>query len=112
MQILEGVAAFLLPYIIFPKLCGSESCKVSAESWLTYSSCFIWCLYFVGDRYTRHKHYQSRLQGYLEFYRKTCVLRQVPLYVHSGGKFVRHNAIIIRKKYTSISMYLCVLQAT
>lgn len=45
----------------------------------------LWFVLFGFDRYLRYKHYNHRMCGYLEFYRRTRHLRKIPFIANSGG---------------------------
>lgn len=50
----------------------------------------VWFVQLILDRYYRYQHYQNRLCGYLNFYRRTANIRRVPLMVASAA-----NAILL-----------------
>ncbi|CAG5125396.1 unnamed protein product [Candidula unifasciata] len=50
----------------------------------------MWFILFAVDRYLQHKHDQSRLYGYLDFYRQTRNLRRMPLFINSCA-----NALLV-----------------
>ncbi|KAK0050267.1 transmembrane protein 192 [Biomphalaria pfeifferi] len=78
-------SAFLVPYF-----CPNSKCAEDDISLVMYIHGGIWFLLLGLDRYLLAKHNQSRLNGYLQFYRKTKNIRRLPFMINSCA-----NAVVV-----------------
>lgn len=79
------VCAFVLPAEYDSHSYGAGLASISLVIYIVGG---VWFVQLILDRYYRYQHYQSRLCGYLNFYRKTANIRRVPLVVASGANAV------------------------
>ena len=91
LQISFEIEVCLLPHLI---PCLVEK-GLSGRSILLYSHGCLWFIILLFDRYLNHQHYVSRSNGYLEFHRKTRLLRKIPLGVQSAGTYIFVGYIFI-----------------
>lgn len=73
-----GVSAYVLPMLCSIQLCGQDSISLTL-----YIHGGMWFVLLILDRYLAMKHRESRLNGYLDFYRKTQNIRAVPFQINS-----------------------------
>ncbi|XP_062243755.1 transmembrane protein 192 isoform X2 [Platichthys flesus] len=67
------------------EMCASVLGKVTGDSVVVYGKVCLWVLVLVFTRCAQHHHGQARRRGYLQFYRQTQGLNQLPLAAHSAG---------------------------
>lgn len=78
------ISAYLIPLQcdVKDRACGEDPLSLTM-----YIHGGMWFILFAVDRYLQHKHDESRLLGYLDFYRQTRNLRRMPLFINSCGEF-------------------------
>ncbi|XP_050415156.2 transmembrane protein 192 [Patella vulgata] len=91
----------ILASFLVPVLCDKGKCGTDPFSIVVYTHGGMWCVLLVFDRYFRHKHHVSRLQGYLEFYRKTRYIRRWPFTLNSGANALAVVVVRVVDKYCS-----------
>ncbi|KAK3612080.1 hypothetical protein CHS0354_031150 [Potamilus streckersoni] len=70
---------------VLPAVCKDNGkCGIDPFSLLVYISGGTWFLELLCDFFYRHQHYIIRLHGYLDFYRKTRNIHQIPLMIGSA----------------------------
>ncbi|XP_059142631.1 transmembrane protein 192-like [Physella acuta] len=81
------VSAYLVPFF-----CGEANLKCGEDSisLTLYIHGGMWFILFGLDKYFLMKHNESRLNGYLDFYRTTQNLRRMPFMINSCA-----NAVIV-----------------
>ncbi|KAH9503795.1 hypothetical protein Btru_066647 [Bulinus truncatus] len=75
---------------VIPHFCGADTCGEDAISLTMYIHGGMWFILLGLDRYLLVKHNESRLNGYLQFYRKTKNIRSLPFFINSCT-----NALIV-----------------
>ncbi|CAL1544622.1 unnamed protein product [Lymnaea stagnalis] len=76
------VALCVSAYLV-PLFCDSNQCGEDSISLTMYIHGGMWFVLFFLDRYLLAKHNESRMNGYLDFYRKTRNIRRVPFMINS-----------------------------
>ncbi|XP_069115393.1 transmembrane protein 192-like [Argopecten irradians] len=73
-----------------------------AEAIIYYIQGALWFLHLTFDMFYRHCHKKSRLHGYLEFYRQTRLVRQLPLAINSAvnAGLIILNSVARREGWT------------
>ncbi|BFZ13706.1 hypothetical protein BsWGS_16745 [Bradybaena similaris] len=81
------ISAYLIPLQcdVKDRACGEDPLSLTM-----YIHGGMWFILFAVDRYLQHKHDESRLFGYLDFYRQTRNLRRMPLFINSCA-----NAVLV-----------------
>lgn len=80
-----GVSAYIVPVFCPDKKCGEDSISLTL-----YIHGGMWFVLFLLDRIFQHKHNESRLKGYLDFYRRTKKIRGLPFMINSCA-----NAVLV-----------------
>ena len=80
LQVVLGVSAYVVPVLCSWKMCGQDSISLTL-----YIHGGMWFVLFLLDRSLALKHKESRLNGYLDFYRRTRNIRAVPFHINSCG---------------------------
>ncbi|XP_067676117.1 transmembrane protein 192-like [Haliotis asinina] len=88
-QILLSIALLTGSFII-PVFCLQNKCGADDIALVIYIHGAFWFIFLAFDRYYRQQHYVNRLNGYLEFYRRTKNIRRMPFLITSGG-----NALLL-----------------
>ncbi|XP_048254128.1 transmembrane protein 192-like [Haliotis rufescens] len=88
-QILLSIALLTGSFII-PVFCLQSACGADDIALVIYIHGCFWFIFLAFDRYYRQQHYVNRLNGYLEFYRRTKNIRRMPFLITSGG-----NALLL-----------------
>ncbi|OWF42321.1 Transmembrane protein 192 [Mizuhopecten yessoensis] len=79
------VLQILLLIVAAAVVLGLDSISHStSEAIIYYIQGALWFLHLIFDIFYRHCHKKSRLHGYLEFYRQTRLVRQLPLAISSA----------------------------
>ncbi|GFR82695.1 transmembrane protein 192 [Elysia marginata] len=73
-----AVSAYVVPSLCSIQLCGQDSISLTL-----YIHGGMWFVLFILDRFLAMKHRESRLNGYLDFYRRTRNIRAVPFEINS-----------------------------
>lgn len=81
--VLFEAGVFLLPYF-----CTSKNVDFNSFDLLIYIHAGFWLLKLLFDRYYHFRHMASKRCGYLEFYRKTRLIRSLPLIIVSAGNSI------------------------
>ncbi|GFO34316.1 transmembrane protein 192 [Plakobranchus ocellatus] len=76
--IVLGVSAYVVP-----TLCSIKRCVLDPLSLTLYIHGGMWFVLFLMNRLLVVKHNESRLNGYLDFYRRTRSIRAVPFEINS-----------------------------
>ncbi|XP_017776297.1 PREDICTED: transmembrane protein 192 isoform X2 [Nicrophorus vespilloides] len=69
--------------VVFAALHPQEAAKCREYFILIYAHVGLWFLTLILDQIARAKHYSLRMNGYLDFYKKTQVHHRLPLYIVS-----------------------------
>ncbi|XP_012945203.1 transmembrane protein 192-like [Aplysia californica] len=85
LYVLLGVSAYVVPIV-----CSNCTCGEDPISLTLYIHGGMWFILLLLDRFLHQRHDKSRLQGYLEFYRKTRNIRRLPFMINSCA-----NAIMV-----------------
>ncbi|RUS72791.1 hypothetical protein EGW08_019451 [Elysia chlorotica] len=80
-----GVSAYIVPELCSLQVCGQDSISLTL-----YIHGGMWFVLFIVDRFLALKHRESRLNGYLDFYRRTQKIRSIPFHINSCA-----NAIMV-----------------
>lgn len=51
----------------------------------------LWVMVFIFDRFVQRQHSAVRRRGYLDFYRLTRGIKNLPLLIHSAGENIFHT---------------------
>lgn len=87
LEILLLIGVWVCSFVL-PAECGGSKCGTASTVLVLYIVAAIWFVQLILDRYYRYQHYQNRLHGYLNFYRRTANIRRVPLVIASAGNAV------------------------
>lgn len=80
---------FISSLFLIPILCDNKTsiCSVFEPfDILLFIHSIVWIIFYVFDRVYHFYHMKSRRNGYLAFYRKTRLVRSLPLLIQSAGK--------------------------
>ncbi|KAK3770720.1 hypothetical protein RRG08_037906 [Elysia crispata] len=83
------IALAVSAYVV-PELCSLQVCGQDSISLTLYIHGGMWFVLFILDRFLALKHKESRLNGYLDFYRRTQNIRIIPFQINSCA-----NAIMV-----------------
>lgn len=54
----------------------------------------LWVMVFIYDRFVQRQHSAVRRRGYLDFYRLTRGIKNLPLLIHSAGEEIFHTMLM------------------
>lgn len=100
-QIVVEICVFVIP---LGGVCKASVC--SNFSVLCYVHGGLWVVMLMFDFFYRIQHNKNRKLGYLEFYRKTRYIRQVPLLVSSGGSVAQPSMTSLKLQF-NLLILLC-----
>ncbi|XP_051993535.1 transmembrane protein 192-like [Xyrauchen texanus] len=75
----------------------------------------LWVLVFIYDRFVQHHHSAVRQRGYLDFYRMTRGIKNLPLLIHSAGNaavltvIAPSSLLDVRVKNLSVYLLLAII---
>ncbi|CAG5122509.1 unnamed protein product [Candidula unifasciata] len=96
-----GVSAYIIPLEYCKNSLPGGKCDKEAFSLTQYIHGGMWFVLFALDRYFHLKHEESRLHGYLEFYRKTRNIRRIPVVINSLANAVMVIVVQVLDNYCS-----------
>ncbi|XP_037546415.1 transmembrane protein 192 [Nematolebias whitei] len=87
------------------EVCTNILHGVQGDSVIVFGKVFLWVLMLLFSIWMQHHHTRVRSRGYLQFYRRTRRLKQLPLILHSIGN-VLLLALLAMKLPQNLHMYL------
>ncbi|XP_054591592.1 transmembrane protein 192 isoform X1 [Nothobranchius furzeri] len=89
------------------EVCMSILGSVHGDSVIVFGKVFLWLLVLLFSTWMQHQHSRVRNRGYLQFYRETRRLRQLPFVIHSIGN-VALMALMAMKLPQEVHIYLLI----
>ena len=101
LQIALAVSAYVVPELCSLQVCGQDSISLTL-----YIHGGMWFVLFILDRFLALKHKESRLNGYLDFYRRTQNIRIIPFQINSCGNDLCQAHLLNQRSLAGITKFI------
>ncbi len=80
--------------------CTAALQDIDSKTVILLGKVALWVMVFIYDRFVQHHHSAVKRRGYLDFYRLTRGIKNLPLLIHSAGEKMFHTMLIFHSWFS------------